>query len=239
MVCFHLQVLVHLLQCIGTNGLHSVLHRLGLRPVQRQPRQRKGTDQLLVQPLPSSTVFGFDPFGILDALQRLPPLDSHGSVFLSQLFSPPRIEPSPVLFTGQFSDHSLPPSLLQNQVLAFDFLSLLRWHGVIAPQSLLALALFEGLVFSRGLETGDSLVVSLAATDPHILYAVHSRILSGSIPPLAVLFLLNLRVHGSTRSIASSTRRPTHIIARMDFSSPLACPAAGQCALGFRGNTHD
>ena len=146
---------------------------------------------------------------------------------------------SPVLFTGQFPDHSLPPSLLQNQVLAFDFLSLLRWHGVIAPQSLLALALFEGLVFSRGLETGDSLVVSLAATGPHILYAVHSRILSGSIPPLAVLFLLHLRVHDSTRTIASSTRRPTHIIARMDFPSPLACPAAGQCALGFCVNTHD
>ena len=92
------------------------------------------------------------------------PTIAHGSVFLSQLLSPPRIEPSPVHFTGQFPDHSLPPSLLQNQVRAFDFLPLLRWHGVITPQSLLALALFEGLVFSRGLETGDSLVVSLAAT---------------------------------------------------------------------------
>ena len=126
MVCFHLQVLVHLLQCIGTNGLHSVLHRLGLRPVQRQPRQRKGTDQLLVQPLPSSTVFGFDPFGILDALQRLPPLDSHGSVFLSQLFSPPRIEP----FSGTLH-RSIPWSFSPSKPFAES--SSCVWLPLVAP----------------------------------------------------------------------------------------------------------
>ena len=53
MDCFHSQVLVHLLQCIDTNRLHNVLlHRLGLHPVQRQQRQRKGAVQLFLQPVP-------------------------------------------------------------------------------------------------------------------------------------------------------------------------------------------
>ena len=167
-----------------------------------------------------------------------PSLDSHGSFFLRQLLSPSCIQASSIFLVRSLPDHSLPPGLLQNQVLAFDFLPLLRWHGVVAPQSLLAFALFEGLVFSHGLETGDSLVVSLAATGPYLFYAVHGRILSGSIPPLVfqifggVSFLfLHWRVHDSTRTIAVSRRRPMHVILGTDsgvwfFWPRLAAPAA-------------
>ena len=43
---FSLKILVHFLQRVGTQRLPSVLLRLGLRPVQRQPWHGKGTDQL-------------------------------------------------------------------------------------------------------------------------------------------------------------------------------------------------
>ena len=167
-----------------------------------------------------------------------PSLDSHGSFFLRQLLSPSCIQASSMFLVRSLPDHSLPPGLLQNHVLAFDFLPLFCWHGVVAPQSLLAFALFEGLLFSRGLETGHSLVLSLAATGPHLFYAVQGRILSGSIPPMVlqiswgVSFLfLHWRIHDSTRTMAVSRRRPTHVIFGTDsgvcvFWPRLAAPAA-------------
>lgn len=122
-----------------TNGLHSVLLRLGLCPVRWQLRQGKGTGQLLVQPLPLSTVFGFNPFDIFDALQHLPPLGTHDSLFLGQLFSPLHIQALSVCLVGALPDHFVSPGLLQHQVLAPHFISLLLRHAVVAPQSFLAL----------------------------------------------------------------------------------------------------
>ena len=168
--------------------------------------------------------------------------------FLRQLLSPSRIQALTILFVRSLPDHSLPPGLLQNQVLAFDFLQLLRWHGVVAPQSLLALALFKGLVFSRGVETGDPFMVPLAVTGPHLLYAVHGRLLSCSIPPSAFQSLVCVQpplfpwqVHHSIRITAGSTRPPTRAMTGLDWG--FACSAwprlAGPAAVALSGPGFD
>ena len=208
----------------------SVLLGLRLCPVQWQPRQGKGTGQLLVQPLPLSTVFGFDPFDIFDALQCLQPLGTHDSLFLGQLFSPPRIQALSVCLVGALPDHFVPPGLLQHQVLASHFISLLLRHGVIAPQSFLAIFFLKGLVLSGGLETVYSVIVSLAITGPHLFDTVHGRILFLLIPPLACpifwgvpLLLLSWCIHGQVQSTAGSTRLPKHVIFGTGLGS--ACSA--------------
>ena len=78
-----------------------------------------------------------------------------------------------------------------------------------------------------------SRVVALAIRGPHLLHTVKGRLLSLSISPLTLQHLVSVpplllpfswRIHGSIRSNAGSTRRPTHVIAGMDFSWPLAVP---------------
>ena len=108
-------------------------------------------------------------------------LDSRSSFFLGQLFSPPCIQASSVFLVGALPNHFVNPSLL-----------LLR-HGVVAPQSFLALFFLIGLVLSGGLETVYSVIVSLAITGPHLFDTVHGRILSLPIPPLACPILGGFR----------------------------------------------
>ena len=113
--------------------------------------------------------------------------------------------------------------------------------------------LLKGLVLSGGLETVDSVILSLAITGPHLFGTVHGRILSLPIPPLACpislgvpLLLLSWRIHGQVRSTVPSTRRPTLLIFEMDLGSVcsawprLADPAAvGQSGPGFGDSTPD
>ena len=56
---------------------------------------------------------------------------------------------------------------------------------MVAPHSLIGLVFLEGRILSRGLETSHSLVVPFSVTGPYLLHAVHGRLLSFSIPPLA------------------------------------------------------
>ena len=182
----------------------------------------------------------------------LPPVNAQGSFFLGQLFSPPRIQALPLLPIGPLSDLAFHPDLLQHQVLAFHFLPILCRHGVVATRSLHTLMLFKGLVLARGLETSDAVVVPLTVTGPHLLNAVHGRILSSSIPPVAFQrlcsvppLLFSWRIHGPARSTVPSTRRPTHVIfGACRGSAWSAWPrldgfaAVGQSGPGFDGNSH-
>ena len=118
---------------------------------------------------------------------------------------------------------------------------------MVAPHALLGLFGLKGLVLTRGLETVYSVIVSLAITGPHLLDPVHGCLLSLSISPLTLQRLVfvppllplpfSWHIHGPIRSNAVSTGRPTYAIAGMDFSWPLAGPAAvarsGPC---FDGN---
>ena len=203
---------------------------------------------MLVQPLPTLTVQGFDPFDVFLFLQGFSLLDHQGTLFGSHLLPPPGIQPFTIGLVGPLILHSLHPGFLQNQVLTLDLIALLLRHGVVAPHTLLRLFGLEGLVLTGGFETVHSLVIALTVMGPHFLHTVKGRFLSLPIALLADSILVGVplflalpwRIRGPIRSNAGSTRWPTHVIAGMDFSWPLDGPAAvALFGLGSYGNKHD
>ena len=144
-------------------------------PFKRQPRQGKGTSQMLLRLFPLFTLFWLCTLHIDRLLMPFPSLSSHGLLFLGRLLTPPCIQSRPVLLKRLLLHHFFFPHPLTQQVLTAHFGPVFFGQIVVPLFSHRGFVCLERFVLSRGLETSNPLMIESVVEGLGVLHPVHGR----------------------------------------------------------------